>query len=121
MKMRTLLVFAACLLLVLPAAAQDRKQARKDPSTSAATEEKCSTRAVNLIGIIGVSGTSFLAEAEGRVWKGLNSEALERMEGLRVRVDARITSAEDSIFITSVKRTDGTRGTIKLDDAAFRR
>jgi hypothetical protein len=121
MKMRELFLLAVGLLLVLPAAAQDRKQPPSPAKASAAVPEKTSNHAVSLTGYVGESGKSFLVEAESRIWKVLNPDSLEKLEGQHVVVNARVNATNDAVFITSVKPADDRRGSIKFDDVAFRR
>jgi hypothetical protein len=120
MKMRGLFVFAAGLVLALPAAAQDRKQP-PSPAKASGASEKTSNHAVTFTGFVGESGKSFLVEAESRILKVLNPDSLVKIEGQHVRVNARVNTTNDAIFITSVKPVTNRQDSVKFDDVAFRR
>jgi hypothetical protein len=80
-----------------------------------------SQKVTTISGIIGAAGTTFLWDQDHHVWRISNPAVLRDKEGRRATLKFRLTSANDEIFVTSVKLIREQTVSYNPNDSAFRR
>jgi hypothetical protein len=107
MKKRTLIAFAAALMMSSAAIAQDTmKQGgqMKDDNMKAANMSK---KAVSISGKVSDDGKMFVSDKDNKSWTISNPQALKGHEGHHVTVKARLDADKNEIHVTSVKMAKG--------------
>jgi hypothetical protein len=102
MNKRVLFSFAALMVLLSPALAQDKKP------------QNCS-------GTISDDGQSFTCEKDHHVWKVSNPMVLSGMEGQYAKLTFKHTSEKDEVLVTAASTVQQPTVAHNPGDSAFRR
>lgn len=110
-----LIAFLICLPLVAKAGQNGRQAQERD------TTGKMSGKLASISGKVGSDGKILTADKDGKIWMVSNPEALSGINGLHVRLRARVDAALRQIQIVSVSAIAENWAGTKFGDAAFRK
>lgn len=119
MKKPLMVLLSALLTSVSVAAQTDQKTASVQHYDS--SSKGASGKPTNILGKVGIGGKTLIADKDNRIWKVSNPEALNSIDGLRVKAKVRVNAAESEIYVMSVWLASEEHTGVRLHDSAFRR